>query len=421
MFGGFVKGIDCFMGRRRGNQDHLYHVGAVSKSQIKNTFVFCFILAIFSCVFLDNTGWFLYFLIASCGNNDSQGGGVMTVQYTVIGLTLYFFTFLFPTLGWGQGGIARWNTPKITITLDESSFRGSGIEHPMAEALSAARTWERASAHVPRFEIRRGEVATVGYADNDGRNTIVFYRNRFPTREQPVLALTLQTQNTRTGEILDADIIFDGEHNRYATLKTSMLGALNAPNDFRNVLTHEFGHVLGLTEDRQNQNATMFYLSEAGDTRKIDLDTPDIRSVTDTYERNVRSSDLPGFVLTRLEMGLYILAAILCLFSLGLTLITLLKRKERDPISSATFLVAALLLIMGFPPINPRATQYGLVVSTRSFWRQGMICTRATLQTNHGLEDVERLGGQIGNYLQEVLDAPSGHKLKPGAYVPRDH
>lgn len=342
----------------------------------------------------------------------------MTTQHVIIGFIFCFFTLLLPTLGWSQGSVVRWNTPKITLTLDESSFRGSGIEHPMAEALSAARTWERASTRVPRFEIRTAEVGTFGYADNDGRNSIIFYRHRFPSRQHLVLALTLRTQNTRTGEILDADIIFDGEHNRYATLTTSMLGALNAPNDFRNVLTHEFGHVLGLTEDRQNPDATMFYSSEAGDTRKVDLDTTDVRSVTDTYERNVRSSDLLGFVLTRLEIGLYTLAAILCLFSIGLTLITLLKRKEHDPISSATFLVAALLLIVGFPPINPRATQYGLVVSSRSFWRQSMIYTHATLQTSHGLERVERLGGQIGDYRQEVLDAPSGDKLRPGAHVP---
>ncbi len=44
--------------------------------------------------------------------------------------------------------------------------------------------------------------------------------------------------------------------------------------------------------------------------------------------------------------------------------------------------------------------------------------TIATVQTAHGLERVERLGGQIGNYRQEVLDAPSGDRLIPGTHVP---
>jgi len=98
--------------------------------------------------------------------------------------------------------------------------------------------------------------ADVGY---DGRNIIAFRKQAWCASSSPTatsatstcyshaaLAVTTLFKNKNTGEILDADIVFNA-------VKFSWGDVVTLPNlgdgdtvDFQNALTHEMGHVIGL-------------------------------------------------------------------------------------------------------------------------------------------------------------------------------
>lgn len=353
----------------------------------------------------------------------------MSIKNSVLGFVFYCLILLYPAWGWGQsvnrvdgGNIVHWNTDMIPFIVDVESFRESPVSDPVRWVTQAAHAWEVASPNAPRFQIKAGDTGPIGYHDDSDNNQhgIRFYRHGFPRAciGRQVLALTLLTRNSKTGEVVDADIIFDGERNRFTILGESMLGVPGALYDFPNVVTHEFGHALGLVEDPGHADATMFPSSQPGEIAKRDLGPSDIASITETYASGPAPSPRePGASLTCtvvLSVCLFI-----CITALIFVIYAFFIRKNRSAATTTAFyVVSALLLVLGYPRVQPQTTEHGLVVSTRSFWRGGIIHTHAMVQTAHGLERVKRLGGQIGNYRQEVLDAPSGDQLIAGTRVP---
>ena len=106
------------------------------------------------------------------------------------------------------------------------------------------------------------------------------------------------------GRILDADIIFNGQHLRFSTT-----GAAQR-HDIENTLTHEIGHVLGLDHNCDDgtyksppvdhtgkaipacgsskvtaamKETTMYYLADDGETKKRSLSSDDIKGICETY------------------------------------------------------------------------------------------------------------------------------------------
>ncbi|MBW2262088.1 MAG: matrixin family metalloprotease [Deltaproteobacteria bacterium] len=90
------------------------------------------------------------------------------------------------------------------------------------------------------------------------------------------LAATSVYYNPDTGEILDADVEFNGVDFEWTT------EGLPGRRDVWNTMAHEAGHVLGL-DHVDIEEATMYVFSVPGDTQKRDLDPDDVDGVCTIY------------------------------------------------------------------------------------------------------------------------------------------
>jgi len=133
----------------------------------------------------------------------------------------------------------RWESnPRITI--GRSVLEVADLE-PVADAVTASMTaWNQiACAYVSLQSDGLGDEAVL----RDDRNTITLLRS-WPADLDPAAAATTEVRYLRRGDeqlIVEADIYLNGEHHEW-----SLTGADSGATDLRAVLTHEFGHLLGL-------------------------------------------------------------------------------------------------------------------------------------------------------------------------------
>jgi hypothetical protein len=91
----------------------------------------------------------------------------------------------------------------------------------------------------------------------DHRNIISFRRENWCSQDSPTakdntcypsaaLAMTTFFKNRDTGEMLDADIVFNAVNYTWGDLVAFPDRTAGATADFQNALTHELGHVIGL-------------------------------------------------------------------------------------------------------------------------------------------------------------------------------
>lgn len=156
-----------------------------------------------------------------------------------------------------------WRNPCVTVHLYVGAPPAMLTEADLlAAGTSATETWS--FDQVACTDIRLSVVsepqpsAQVGF---DGKNVIVF-RQQTWCRDPPriddagvstpdcypasALALTSIFKNTKTGEIVDADIEFNAVDYTWADLVAQPSLATSNTADFQNALTHELGHVIGL-------------------------------------------------------------------------------------------------------------------------------------------------------------------------------
>jgi hypothetical protein len=161
----------------------------------------------------------------------------------------------------------------------------------------------------------------------DNKNVIVFRQNTWCHEPTPVddagvpqpecfpasaLAVTSIFKNSKTGEILDADIEFNAVDYSWGDLVGQPALSISTTADFQNALTHELGHVIGLDHNcyapsdgqaRLNDNtgapevdcygnaslpssvadATMYPSVVLTDTLRRDLSPDDAQGICDVY------------------------------------------------------------------------------------------------------------------------------------------
>lgn len=313
-----------------------------------------------------------------------------------------------------EGDPVRWQRPVVDFVVDPSMFDADTLPDPTAVVRAAANAWA-GIAYAPRFDVRVAPLGAAGYDAAAAHNTsgIALYRRNFPQRlDRAVLALTLLTRNSATGEIVDADVLIDAERNRFAQLSSAgMLGVPGAPNDYQNVLTHEFGHVLGLVEDPSEPGATMFPSSQPGEVAKRAPSAVDRESVARAYA-DAPAEDIGGCGGARVAPTFGGSGA---LAWVALAWLAFASRRTR--VRGLALAVGLVLLALAAPTPRSRTSAHGLVLRARTVARGPVLVTRAEVQTDRGVVRVERLGGRVGTLVQEVLDAPSGSALRPGAVV----
>lgn len=171
------------------------------------------------------------------------------------------------------GRLVRWSRSPIELTVVRvDSCRSCPDETEVFGSLQrAASTWNEIPTS-PNINIieRSGNPEW----DIDGVNGVYLVRDwPFSFR---ALAITLTSYNENTGELIDTDVIingemlfgFSGERNRY---------------DLDTVLTHELGHVLGLDESSV-PGATMFPNTSRGETDRRELSTDDVDGILSLYQ-----------------------------------------------------------------------------------------------------------------------------------------
>ena len=173
-------------------------------------------------------------------------------------------------------------------------------------------TSTRHCSYITFKELDSKQNLTTGYnSDGDNENIVAWVESGW-THGAYAVALTKisfveATKNKGQGEdgrILDADIIFNGQHLRFATNGSKLR------HDIENTLTHELGHALGLdhpcddgsykTVPKDNKgnsipkcgsssvtqimkDATMYNFTDMGETKKRSLSSDDINGICAIY------------------------------------------------------------------------------------------------------------------------------------------
>lgn len=148
------------------------------------------------------------------------------------------------------------------------------------EAVDASfATWAAPACTAIRFR-SDGTVANVpiGYSLTGSNVNAVKWIESGWTQSAQAIAVTFATFDCSTGDIVDADILLNGEGFAFTTAPGPGLAAA----DVQNTVTHEVGHLLGFDHDPDSES-TMYANSSLGETKKRDLTADDIAGVCDVY------------------------------------------------------------------------------------------------------------------------------------------
>jgi len=174
-----------------------------------------------------------------------------------------------------------WNVVTIPYVIDSA---GSDDIRPPEPAFAAIRasfaTWENIDRSYISFQ-DNGLVDNVkiGYEKSGPNSNAVKFIEEDWTRDFRALAITLATFDCNSGEIVDADIILNGEDAVFTTNPAVDV----TKNDIQNTVTHEVGHFIGF-DHNTDPESTMYSDAAPGETKKRDLTQDDIQGAIDVYE-----------------------------------------------------------------------------------------------------------------------------------------
>jgi hypothetical protein len=326
--------------------------------------------------------------------------------------------------GLGSAGArgARWKQSSVTVSVEDSVDLLGNEGEAFEAVVRAATAWQNAPGILPTLVVQHGPEDPIGYRRNGGnRNTVRFAPYGDPLANG-ALAITVITFDAHAKEILDADVVLNGEHG-FDFFDHDARDEGMSTYDLQNVLTHELGHLLGLGEDMTDVDATMYAFSQPGETGKRDLEVVDKDSIASLYDEEF-DADLQGgcggAAIAGYEGEAWVWAAL----GLGALGFAMRRRASRERAVSAAAL-SALVLGLGASSSLPLDISEGLaftsgdasvpmtVQSAESSWEDGVIVTRLSLRgadANDSTHDVtvKALGGQVGDLIQVV-----GHVLPP--------
>ena len=170
----------------------------------------------------------------------------------------------------------RWATPTVSIVLDPSlEDLGAGTTDAVRQAIG---TWLADVPGLPAVVFEDGTERTS--SAHDGKSVILAAPITLAGHEKD-LALTTTYASDETGDILEADIVFN---TRYAFAPmASPSAACSNVFDVGSVATHESGHFFGLDEDWDDHATTMYVITGSCDSHKRVLTTEDTAAIRELY------------------------------------------------------------------------------------------------------------------------------------------
>ena len=180
------------------------------------------------------------------------------------------------------GGVPlHWADREVRFTVNRRGSADVADTSDLDAVRHAFRTWQKADG-ADLSVVDEGPTAAVAYgydkvhpAEND--NLVAWIEEDWPF-DPHALAVTLTVYRTTSGELVDADVLFNGADFTWATQP----GEAKA-HDIENSATHEVGHLLGLGHEVRVPDATMFPDTAVGETSKRDLHPDDLAALRTLY------------------------------------------------------------------------------------------------------------------------------------------
>ncbi|MEP7048802.1 MAG: matrixin family metalloprotease [Pseudomonadota bacterium] len=206
-----------------------------------------------------------------------------------------------PALKKGSDGESvRWHANKNKLYLDAS------LDQLGAHAREAVQlgfgTWLGSGAKLPNLAFDSTKGAEFGKEPN-GKSEIMYGPIKLPGHEND-LALTVTFSDPKTGDVVEADMIFNSNHP-YGLLPYQAAAGTMTPDDLtlcaqkydlQSIATHEAGHFFGLGEDYDSTTATMFYTTGRCETNKRVLQGSDETTMDALYTTSSAQGDADAAV-----------------------------------------------------------------------------------------------------------------------------
>ncbi len=199
-----------------------------------------------------------------------------------------------------EGVPLAWENRCISYSVDARNTQGLSEDTVRGATQRAFQTWVSRlcdASDTPHFHAQlTSEPALCKEAEfcrDRGNANVVSFSEIWPPRRlgervdlnPNAQASTLLSFNTRTGEIVDVDILLNAQTWSFQQcLQENCLGEDRSRLDVENVLAHEVGHLLGLAHPGDEPvTATMFRSQNPGETSKRTLHPDDIAGFCAIY------------------------------------------------------------------------------------------------------------------------------------------
>jgi uncharacterized protein (TIGR03382 family) len=341
----------------------------------------------------------------------------------IVALLLAAPAFAFELRTDSEGDVVRWKRT-VEFVVDANLGRQLDVPGAVATVKRAVAAFDaRASVGV---SVRQGAPEAGFELDAENDNAIVVVEDwPFEARN---LAATVVTLNVKTNEIVDADIIINGEE-AFGELGGERPG--EARYDLQAMLMHELGHALGLQHNARDLDSVMYPSARPGDTARRDLGIDDVAALGTLYppagpiSAPTVTSGPPQFGCASAPSSSLASMALLALLAS-------LRRRRRAVRVVAPVLVAVAVAGTASaqapapqpPPPAIDEISWGEVVQTSSRWLPDarLIVTDAQIEVKRCVKGacterrvrVQVLGGRVGD-VEQVVSHP--RKLERGMQV----
>jgi hypothetical protein len=177
-----------------------------------------------------------------------------------------------------SGSTVRWHTNVVTLRMDPSMEQYFTDMHVTGMVAESAAAWGNLDG-VPELQISNGLPGPKGFDPDRGITNGVYLIKDWELAESS-LAVTVATFESRSGKIVDTDILVNANHPFTVTPDRE---EDRRAFDLLGVLTHEMGHVLGLGESFDVRMATMWPNIARGETHQRDINDDDEAGVELAY------------------------------------------------------------------------------------------------------------------------------------------